>query len=225
MKTKVLILFGMIILFQNCKNSENKTIVTKVELDHKLIAELATMNELDQYTSGIPQGKYEGDWEAWYKYRDSVTRVIKLRLEEILDENGYPGYDLVGKAGASHYWNMVQHCDFDPQFQFRVLDSLKIEVDKDNARASDYGYLTDRTRINVGKKQLYGTQVDYNLTVGQAFSKPVEDSLNVNQRREKLGMEPLEVYLNDITKMHFEANKAHYDEIGLKEPKLYTYEN
>ena len=79
-------------------------------------------------------------------------------------------------------------------------------------------------RLNKGQPQVYGTQVDYNWEVCQAFPKTLEDSINVNQRRKKIGLPPLKEYLNQMSEMHFEINKAIFLEKGINGPKLYKTE-
>lgn len=115
---------------------------------------------------------------------------------------------------------MVQHYDSNPEFQLKVLEKLKVEVDHKNANARNFGYLMDRYKINTGEQQVYGTQVQYN-SFGQAYPKPLVDSVNVNSRRAELGLEPLEVYLNTTTQVNFEMNKAYLKSMGITEPKLY----
>jgi len=74
--------------------------------------------------------------------------------------------------------------------------------------------------INTGQKQLYATQVMYNTDSCQAIPKPLSDSLNVNRRRIAIGLEPIESYLNTMSTMHFEMNKAGYENKGIHHPKL-----
>ena len=52
---------------------------------------------------------------------------------------------------------MVQHSDKDIDFQSRVLEKLKIEVDKKNADGSNYGLLTDRVNTNKREQQIRDT--------------------------------------------------------------------
>lgn len=40
-----------------------------------------------------------------------------------------------------------------------------------------------------------------------AYPKSLEDSVNVNDRRKSIGLEPIEEYFNLMTEMHFEMNK------------------
>lgn len=97
---------------------------------------------------------------------------------------------------------------------------MKKEVDRNNAHAQNYAYLTDRVRLNTSQKQVYGTQVTYNIDSCQAIPMPLVDSLTVNQRRKQLGLPPIEVYLNEMSGLHFMMNKAEYEKQGILKPKL-----
>lgn len=197
----------------------------KIAFNQLLADELKSMAEVDQVAAYIPQGKYKlMTPEQWQSFKDSVFTTHKLRLEQIFNEYGYPGYDLVGKEGSNHFWLMVQHSDNDIAFQSRVLETLKQEVDKNNADGKNYALLTDRVKINKGERQIYGTQVTYNAP-GQAYPKPLFDSVNVNKKRAEVGLEPIEQYLNMMTRMHFEMNRDHFKAKGINEPILYKVDS
>lgn len=157
----------------------------------------------------------------WQQYKDSVFNTHQSILAGIFKQQGYPGYDVVGIAGAHNFWLMVQHCDHQPDFQLLVLQAMEKEVLKKNADVKDFAYLTDRVALNTGKKQLYGTQVTYNTKICRAYPKPVADSLQMNNRRKRIGMPPVEVYLNEISQFHFEMNKASYEAKGITKAQQY----
>ena len=115
---------------------------------------------------------------------------------------------------------MAQHCDKDVPFQQQVLKAIESELTKHNADPKNYAYLTDRVLLNTTHKQLYGTQVTYNTESCQAIPKPMRDSLSVNIRRKTIGLEPIETYLNLLSQMHFDMNKAVYEKKGIFKPKL-----
>lgn len=180
------------------------------------------MAEVDQVAAYIPQGKYqEMTDEEWKFFKDSVFTTHQKRLKQIYDKYGFVGFDLAGEEGSRNFWLMVQHSDHNPDFQKKVLEKMKIEVDKGNAIPSNYGLLVDRVKLNTGEKQVFGTQVTYNMETGQAYPRDLEDSLNVNKRRKSVGLEPIEEYLNQMTEMHFEMNKEIYLKKGVTKPKLY----
>ena len=151
-----------ILFFTNCKenNSSEKLVKEKLEFNQELANELKEMSEIDQIAANIPQGKYkELSREEWKTFKDSVFTSNQNRIEQIFSKYGYTGYDLVGKEGSMNFWLIVQHSDHNPDFQKRVLDKMKIEVEKGNAKPSNYALLVDRVNKNQGDKQIYGTQV------------------------------------------------------------------
>ncbi|MFZ6664592.1 DUF6624 domain-containing protein [Peijinzhouia sedimentorum] len=116
---------------------------------------------------------------------------------------------------------IVQHSDNHPEFQEEILEKMKVEVERRNADSRSYGLLVDRVKLNTGQAQIYGIQVDYNMEICQAFPRNLADSANVNKRRKEIGLEPIEEYLNSMTRMNFEMNKEYYAKKGVLEPKLY----
>lgn len=199
----------------------------EIHFNEELSGELIKMAEIDQMAAwnAFPPEEYKHlTQDEWEIKKDSIYKNHKLRLEEILKIYGYPGFDLVGKEGEKNYWLMVQHSDFDPDFQRQVLELLEKQVEAGNADSRNFGLLTDRVRLNSGEKQVYGTQVTYVKETGQAIPKPLEDSLNVNKRRRTVGLETIEEYLNMMTEMHFEMNKENMLKRGITEPQLYKTE-
>ncbi|WP_040279460.1 DUF6624 domain-containing protein [Psychroserpens damuponensis] len=225
---KTLNLICIVLIMLSCKDTPKDTGLIKKEVvfNQALADELSKMAELDQVAAYIPQGKHkELSENSWNTFKDSVFTTHEKRLQEIFNTHGFTGYDLVGKEGATNFWLMVQHSDHNPEFQTKVLKQMKIEIENNNADPSDYGLLVDRVLLNTGKAQVYGTQVTYNMNTGQAYPKPLSDSINVNERRKSIHLEPLEAYLNTMTEMHFEMNKDYYlKDKGILEPKLYPIE-
>jgi uncharacterized protein YcfL len=223
MKTLYKILLISLLLL-GCKEKSQEIIETtqKIVFNQALADELEKMAEMDQVAAYIPQGKYKYlTPEQWQSFKDSVFTTHQKRLKELFDVHGFVGFDLAGEEGSQNFWLMVQHSDHNPEFQQEVLEKMKIDVENNNAIPSNYGLLVDRVNLNTGKPQVYGTQVDYNFELAQAFSKNLADSTTVNERRTSLGMEPLEDYLNDMSKSHYMMNQEFYLEKGIEGPTLY----
>lgn len=129
-------------------------------------------------------------------------------LEKIVRQYGYPGVRQVGKKSAYNFWLLVQHADAYPVFQRRVLKLMLPEVKRKNASPADYAYLTDRVVLNAGQLSEYGTQVTYEGTGPsiRAVARPLRDPTHVNKRRAAVGLEPLETYLENWTKVTREMN-------------------
>jgi len=222
-QTLAILIIGLLLIGCKEKTSNEKDTQEKTVVFNQVLAdELSKMAEVDQIAAFIPQGEYKKMTnEQWNSFKDSVFTTHQKRLKQIFDEYGFVGFDIAGEDGSRNFWLMVQHSDHNPDFQKEILEKMKIEVDKENAIPSNYGLLVDRVNLNTGNKQIYGTQVTYNMETGQAYPKSLEDSLKVNDRRKSIGLEPIEEYLNRMTEMHFEMNKENYLKKGVTEPKLY----
>jgi len=198
----------------------------KLSADKKYLLDkqLKDMVEVDQIAANIPKGKYkEYSKQQWHNFQDSVFTTHKKTVEQMFAKYGFLGFDKVGKEGSNHFWLLVQHCDKYPQFQMRVLKAMDKDVKKENANPNNYAYLYDRVKVNAGEKQLFGTQVTYEVeTTGRAIPKiGLADSANVDKLRKEYMLETLKDYLNTMTTLHYEMNKEHYEKMGILKPNLY----
>lgn len=159
-------------------------------------------------------------------YKDS----LQIEKEKIFEENcekatkilsnyGYPGKSMVGEKSSKNFWLIVQHCDNDLNFQHKVLEEMKKQVDLDNADGRNYAYLLDRVKINSGGKQVYGTQVQYDTQKGIAIPMELEDLDNVDELRNEVGLGPLGEYIEMMTNNHREMNREIYEQAGILKPK------
>jgi len=126
----------------------------------------------------------------------SETDSLNLALAKgIILKYGFPGYNLVGSEGSNKFWSIIQHCDDDLAFQKKVLLLMDKEVKRKNASASNNAMLRDRVLVSEGKKQIYGTQVRYNVELKKSQPFPIADPKNVDARRKKVGLSTLSDYL------------------------------
>lgn len=169
------------------------------EIDAKLRKELLAMMAEDQAvrTGVAPPGDDRTPEElraAW----DQVDAANAVRMREILDQYGWPGWSLVGEDGAEAAWVLIQHADFHLDLQKRGLAMLEAAVEAEDASPGDLAYLTDRVLVAEGKPQVYGTQVriddDGNITP----STPIEDEDNVDERRAAAGLGTLDEYYEEM---------------------------
>ena len=204
MKKAILVFMKKIILvfiiLSSCFTSK---LSAQNEIDSTLLKELKRMFIIDQLAaskSGSSEKLSSTEWA------DSVYRAHKNFAENILDKDGFPGFDKLGKS-STLYFALVQHSDSDVNFQKRALDSMYQEVQVNNANPRDYAYLQDRVQMNTGKKLLYGTQVDYHWFSGKARHLPTIDVKNLNKRRAEIGLKPIEVYLEEMTEINNEYSQ------------------
>jgi hypothetical protein len=153
------------------------------------------------------QRQVSSDSISFYEKKEFQTfeRHIPF-IKNIVKKNGFPTFEKVGKESSTRFFILIQHSDKDVKFQEKMLPLIKKQVDKKQAKGSNYAYLFDRIQINNGKEQLYGTQLGYD-NEGNPFSKNLKDKENVNKRRAEFDMETLEEYLAMATEMHKKQNQ------------------
>ena len=183
--------------------------------------ELLDMQERDQRLEHMvidqdPKIREPGFFDAKRAQQDRNG----MRCRAIFSRYGYPGADMVGAEASEAFWLLVQHADRDPEFQERVATAMVSVVASGNARGQNLAYLTDRVRINTGRKQLYGTQTTFDVDTGRIYPKAMEDPQQVDVRRKQVGLEPLWKYINGATEMHFRMNAKAMRERGITSPPM-----
>jgi hypothetical protein len=123
------------------------------------------------------------------------------RLAEILDEHGWPGWDLVGEDGSTAAWVIVQHADLDPDLQQQALELLRAAAEDGQASKGDLAYLEDRVAVAAGEDQQYGTQIRCDSGGDPVAATPIADEANVDARRADAGLPPLDDYLAEMASM------------------------
>jgi hypothetical protein len=136
----------------------------------------------------------------------AYQRVIRSNFPVVLNifkKYGFPGYNLVGKEVSNRYFILVQHSDFDLPFQQEVLKKMEVQVKRENASGQNFAALTDRTEINNGRPQIYGTQVSMGRNTKIL---PCIDTLNLDKRRKSVGLSPINEYLERCNDAFYQMN-------------------
>lgn len=158
-------------------------------MDESLRQELISLKDLDvgMRTRLLKRGAlYEGYAQAMEQRHIDNAR----RLEQVVDEFGWPGVSLVGEDGAQAAWMIAQHAISLPELQKKLLQHLQVAVAAGEAKPLQGIYLQDRILFNEGKPQLYGMIFDWDDN-GQ-LSTRVDDVAKANQRRRELGLVAIE---------------------------------
>ena len=134
---------------------------------------------------------------------DEVQRVDRenlTRLKEIVEEFGWPTVAMVGKEGAQAAFLVVQHGVSDKPFMRKCLKLMKPLLESGEVGKPSYALLWDRTALQQGKKQRYGSQI---MAVdGKWQATDVEDPANLDKRRATMGLGPMTEYLKRIEEMY-----------------------
>lgn len=183
---------------------------TSVEKGHRLAAEidqdlraelLERMAEDQAVRTGIAPPGDNRSSEELFAAMSEVDAENSIRMREILDEFGWPGWSLVGRDGAEAAWVLVQHADLDLDLQKRGLELLEAAVAEGDASPGDLAYLTDRILVAEGKPQIYGTQIAIDENGVIAPRTPIEDEENVDARRKAMGLGTLDEYYAELAEL------------------------
>lgn len=131
----------------------------------------------------------------------SLDRENVIILKQILQQYGWPTYQLVGKKGAYAAWIIVQHADSSLAFQKYCLTLLQRALHQSQANPIHLAYLTDRILVHKGKKQLYGTQF-YLDKKGIFRPRPIIQKATLDQRRLKMGLRSFKEYTLEMEKVY-----------------------
>lgn len=134
------------------------------------------------------------------RFKGTMDQSIDLRntawLKKVLKQHGWPDIKMVGKKGSIAAWILAQHADHDPEFQYHCLELMTKSYLQGNIEPEYFALLTDRVRVNQGKKQIYGTQ-NYRRRDGILYSRPILNMKKLPRLRKQMGLPPLAEYLAD----------------------------
>jgi hypothetical protein len=134
---------------------------------------------------------------------ERVDRENLDKLKMIVAKHGWPTVSLVGKEAAGDAFLIVQHGVHDPAFMAKCLRLMEPHLATGEVSKPHYALLYDRTALQSGKKQRYGSQVE--VKDGKWTMRPCEDPANVDARRLKMGLPPMKEYLRIIEEVYGKA--------------------
>jgi hypothetical protein len=171
----------------------------KPQLNKPLAKELAQISkkDSDMRNKVIKLEKNHGsESESVRKFWSEISRQDSIhlsRVKQIISEHGWLGPLEVGREGNAALFLVIQHSDTATQRKY--LPVLRQAVENHKAYASDLALLEDRVLIGLGKKQIYGSQLETDPVTGKLFVSPLQDPDGVDERRAKIGLTPMNDYL------------------------------
>ncbi|MFI9341350.1 DUF6624 domain-containing protein [Streptomyces sp. NPDC052773] len=161
------------------------------DLRSALAAELLAMAEADHGAAAHANADDPAEQLRWRR----ITAEHGDRLNEIMDEVGWPTADLVGEEAARAAWLIAQHADRQLDVQRRALRLLEAAVGAGRASARELAFLRDRTLVNEGREQIYGTQIAGVRGDGSPVPWPCAEPERVDELRTGAGIEPFDAYV------------------------------
>jgi len=131
---------------------------------------------------------------------DSLRKMIRTqdaknlsRVTDLIDKYGWLGVDDVGRKGHQAQFLVIQHSDLETRKKY--LPVMREAMERAKAAPSEVALLEDKILLDETGKQLYGSQVKFNSSNNTYELYPITDESLVNDRREEMGLSPLEDYL------------------------------
>ena len=132
---------------------------------------------------------------AWV---DSIDVANTKRLQQFIEEKGWPRKTQVGTKGVKAAFLIVQHADH--VFQKEMLPLVQTAYEQGELSGQELALLTDRELVREGKPQRYGTQAI--VSNGAVEFSPIEAERAVDERRAALGLMPLAQYKKRLERMY-----------------------
>ncbi|MCH9651962.1 MAG: hypothetical protein K0U98_27280 [Deltaproteobacteria bacterium] len=114
-------------------------------------------------------------------------------IKEVISRVGWIDSERFGKEASSKAFLLVQHSGDLPLMQ-GVLPLILLDVEAGRQSGQYYALLYDRTELNLGRLQRYGSQLSWNQD--GPYVAPLEDPSKVDERRAALGMSTLVDYVS-----------------------------
>lgn len=154
------------------------------ELTHpSLSSQLILMGERDQSVRPS-DGSLLENWEA-------VDIQNSDELSAIINEFGWPDLCMVDPQASTAAFLILQHTN-DLSLRDKGLMLYEMKLSEGLVQPTQYAYLKDRTLMDAGDAQIYGTQYSCNQSTGELELWRVMDADRVDERRAEVGLFPLE---------------------------------
>jgi len=142
----------------------------------------------------------------WYypiaEMKQNIASENFKRMDSLITQYGWPTYSTVGKLSADAPLLVINHHESD-EVRKSYLDKIKNACLTKEGSCMEYAKIQDRILVNNNQLQIYGMQFRYNnKRILEPF--PIKDPEFVDERRFKIGLESLKVYLK--RKINYEWN-------------------
>ncbi len=137
-------------------------------------------------------GKESKEIKYFWSLIHSQDSINEIEVTKIIDQYGWIGANRVGDLANQALWLVIQHAPI--EIQEKYLPVLKQSVVKGESEGWYLAFLEDRIYMRRGEEQIYGSQTKFNNLTGKFHIYPIKDVGSVNERRRKIGLEPIEEY-------------------------------
>ena len=186
----------LVFILSSCAQSNSKN--QKEKTDSQIQAQLEEIGTKDQTLRLLlPDvqnrfGKNSDESKYFWSLINEQDSINEIAVTKIIDDYGWLSIERVGQNANQSLWLVIQHAPLEVQEKYLPL--LRESVKQNQSQGWHLAFLEDRILMRNGKKQIYGTQSKLNNETGQFEIAPIENFKTVNERREEIGLEPIEEY-------------------------------
>ena len=159
--------------------------------NRKLRDELLKLRENDQKRFQGSIGE-SGKSEALLKRMQESKEKNTAALCPLMKKFGWPTVDVVGNEGVAAAFLLLKNSS-SYQLQIDLLPVIVAAAKKGEILRPEFAGYFDRLRLNVGLKQLFGTQAT--IQDGFLVLYPIEAEAQVDARRKQYDLPPMSEYL------------------------------
>lgn len=127
--------------------------------------------------------------------QDSVNLIA---VSDILNEQGWPGSELVGACANEAVFLVIQHATHDVICRYFPLLVQSCETGGTPRRF--YAMMLDRLLVEQKRPQLFGTQISPDVKGGVYVPFPIADEAHVDIRRAAAGLPDMCSWLNEFNR-------------------------
>lgn len=176
---------------------KNNTKNFELAVNQKLRIEVQKMAASDQKYRNVAEKLRKQNkltkvaWDSLMNLQRKWDSLNTLKLQQIIETHGFPGYQLVGYAGADIACQIAQHSR-DTVFQNTFLGMMRKAVEDLDYAPENLAFMEDMMLVSKGKLQKYGTQFGCFNGAEECIIQPIEDIENVDKRRIMRELPPLD---------------------------------
>lgn len=187
---------------------KQKNVSTSIKPTENLIAVLDTVWRTEQQPITLRDSLidiYGADSKEVQKQQDIYKKnhlINERKVTNILDNYGWPTYEMIGEQGNWTICNVIQHSD--NEVRLKYLPLMRQAVKEKKLEPRFLVRAEDRIATERGDLQIYGGQMKYYPETKSFNVWPVLDPVNIDKRRAEIGLEPIAIFLKN--RFNFEWN-------------------
>lgn len=128
--------------------------------------------------------------DAYHPELGKIQQYNGIILQELINKMGFPVLSNAGEEGVHLSWLIIQHSISLPDFMRTCLLEMRLAAANNDYPLNLLAYTEDRLAYLEGRKQLYGTNVEW--IDAELRPTPIEDPIQLNFRRKSMGLNPVE---------------------------------